>query len=362
MSAWNSVSEGSSEYRPIASRKRNRAILMVTRRVLAADGTRLKHGSRRHSQPAEQATDRIFPNPCSICGHLSACLLSYGASSPRVHRLTPGIEADHRLASVVTEPVAEPLIRAERLGIRFVAEGPATLDGVQFRIQAGEFVSLLGPSGCGKSTLLRLIAGLRQATSGELLVSGLSPESARRSSSGRVAFVFQDPTLLPWRTVTDNIRLPLELQGRPRQEHPSLIDEALQLIGLTAADASKRPRMLSGGMRMRVSLARALVTDPQLLLLDEPFAALDDVLRQQLNEDLVRIWQQTRWTGIFVTHNVAEAVFLSQRVLVMSARPGRIIADVPIPFAYPRTTELRADPDFGRLTVELTQKLREAVR
>ncbi len=302
---------------------------------------------------------RICASPCSIRGYQSPRSLSYRSQSARVPCLFPGIEADRRLTDVVTETVAQPLIRAERLGMRFAADGPATLDNVQFQIQAGEFVSLLGPSGCGKSTLLRMIAGLRQATAGELRVSGLPPEAARRSS-GRVAFVFQDPTLLPWRTVTDNIRLPLELQGLPRQVHQSLIEDALQLIGLTATDAIKRPRMLSGGMRMRVSLARALVTDPQLLLLDEPFAALDDVLRQQLNEELVRIWQQTRWTGIFVTHNVAEAVFLSQRVLVMSARPGRMIADVPIPFGYPRTTELRADPDFGRLTVELTQNLREA--
>jgi NitT/TauT family transport system ATP-binding protein len=150
------------------------------------------------------------------------------------------------------------------------------------------------------------------------------------------------------------------LQGSPRNGHAARIQSSLQLIGLSEADAAKRPRMLSGGMRMRVSLARALITDPDLLLLDEPFAALDDVLRQQLNEELVRIWQQTGWTGLFVTHNVSEAVFLSQRILVMSSRPGRIAAEIIVPFAYPRLPSLRGEPEFARLTVELSRRLREA--
>ncbi len=226
-------------------------------------------------------------------------------------------------------------------------------------IRQGEFVSLLGPSGCGKSTFLRLVAGLMPATSGKLTVGGEAPEVARRSAC-RVSFVFQEPNLLPWRTVADNIRLPLELQGLSRQSYAGRIEESLRLIGLTADDARKRPRNLSGGMRMRVSLARALVIQPDLLLLDEPFAALDDVLRQQLNEELVRIWTQHRWTGMFVTHNVTEAVFLSQRVLVMSKRPGTIVAEVPVPFAYPREPALRAEPGFARLCGELSQRLREA--
>lgn len=264
--------------------------------------------------------------------------------------MTPAASADHRV----------PLIEARDLEIRFPG-GPAILERVNFAVEQGEFVSLLGPSGCGKSTLLRLVAGLLEPTQGTLLVDGVAPDQSRRRGNP-VAFVFQDPTLLPWRTVTENIRLPLELQGLAAAEAPTRINSALELIGLTAADARKRPRKLSGGMRMRVSLARALVTEPRILLLDEPFAALDDVLRQQLNEDLVRIWQQRQWTGLFVTHNVAEAVFLSQRVLVLSTHPGRIQAEVTVPFPYPRTTELRGDPEFARLTLELTQQLRSAAR
>lgn len=240
------------------------------------------------------------------------------------------------------------------------AAGMPTLREVSIDIPTGQFVSLLGPSGCGKSTLLRLIAGLLTPTSGSLTVANVTPAQARTTST-RMAFVFQDPTLLPWRTVAQNLRLPLELQQVPEAEHAALISSSLQLIGLGEDDARKRPRMLSGGMRMRVSLARALVTAPELLLLDEPFAALDDVLRQQLNEELVRIWREKMWTAVFVTHNVAEAVFLSERVLVMSSRPGTLVADVPIPFAYPRTPELRGTAEFAQLTADLSARLREAV-
>jgi NitT/TauT family transport system ATP-binding protein len=162
--------------------------------------------------------------------------------------------------------------------------------------------------------------------------------------------------------VSANIALPLELRGIPKVEQTRAADEILSLVGLTADDARKRPRNLSGGMRMRVSLARALVTHPDLLLLDEPFAALDDVLRQQLNEELVRIWRDRGWTGLFVTHNVAEAVFLAQRVLVMGARPGRIVAEIRVPFDYPREPSLRAEPEFARLCGELSRQLREVSR
>jgi len=253
-----------------------------------------------------------------------------------------------------------PLIEARDLGVTFPNAEPS-LQGFHCAIQTGEFVSLLGPSGCGKSTFLRLVAGLLPATTGQLTVAQQPPERVRRGQQ-RVAFVFQEPNLLPWRTVAGNICLPLELQGAGLQDRSSRLEQSLQLIGLTAADALKRPRNLSGGMRMRVSLARALVVQPDLLLLDEPFAALDDVLRQQLNEELVRIWMQHKWTGLFVTHNVSEAVFLSQRVLVMGRRPGRIVAEVAVPFSFPREPELRSDPAFARLCGQLSQQLREAAQ
>lgn len=254
----------------------------------------------------------------------------------------------------------EPLIDAKSVGVEY-AKGKPAVANATFSISPQEFVALVGPSGCGKSTVLRAVAGLIESTSGELTIGGQLPAEARRRSQ-RVAFVFQDPTLLPWRSVADNIRLPLELQGMPRASQDEAIAKSLQLIGLSAEDARKRPKKLSGGMRMRVSLARALVTDPTLLLLDEPFAALDDVLRQQLNEELVHIWRLNRWTALFVTHNVSEAVFLSQRILIMSKRPGTIVADISIPFGESREPELRATAEFAQLCGVVSQKLRDAAR
>lgn len=246
-------------------------------------------------------------------------------------------------------------VSASRVELRF-ASGQLGVRDVSLTVRRGELVSLVGPSGCGKSTLLRMIAGLLSPTGGELHVP------ARSESDSRTAFVFQDSNLLPWRSVFDNIRLPLELRGVPMDEQRAAVESSLKLIGLKPADSSKRPRMLSGGMRMRVSLARALVTHPELLLLDEPFAALDDLLRQQLNEELLRIWTEQRWTGIFVTHNVAEAVFLSQRVLVMSKSPGTLVADIAVPFEHPRDPELRSSPEFAKLTGEVSRRLRDSAR
>jgi len=249
------------------------------------------------------------------------------------------------------------MIHAQDLGIRFGDSQPV-LQQVDLQIQANEFVSLVGPSGCGKSTLLRLVAGLLDPTEGELQVS---LEARKNPLASQQGFVFQDPTLLPWRTVQDNIRLPLELQGVSRNEQAEAVRRSLELIGLLPDDAEKYPRMLSGGMRMRVSLARALVMQPRLLLLDEPFAALDDMLRQQLNEELLGIWQQHPCTAMFVTHNVAEAVFLSQRVLIMGSQPGTIVEVIDVPFAYPRAPGLRVDVEFTQLVGKVATSLRESV-
>ncbi len=241
----------------------------------------------------------------------------------------------------------EEHVRVRSVGVQF-PEHPPVLSGVDFSVRRGEFVSLVGPSGCGKTTILRLIAHLCAPTQGSLTISQAS----------RTAYVFQEPTLLPWRNVRDNIRLPLELLRTTRSQQESAVEDSLQRIGLRDSDGGKYPRMLSGGMKMRVSLARALVTRPEILLLDEPFAALDDMLRQQLNEELLSIWQEQRWTALFVTHNVAEAVFLSQRVLVMRAHPGCIVEDVEIPFAYPRQAAIRGEAAFAALTQRISQRLR----
>jgi NitT/TauT family transport system ATP-binding protein len=224
----------------------------------------------------------------------------------------------------------------------------ATLD-----IGPGQFVSIVGPSGCGKSTLLRVIAGLVRPTAGRVFVAGREPAEARRAGL-RLSFVFQDPTLLSWRTVRDNVCLPLELTT---SAPGSSVDDVLALVGLS--DFKHRyPNELSGGMRMRVSLARALVVEPELLLLDEPFGALDDITRHVLNDELMRLRAARNWTGVFVTHNIAEAVYLSQRVLVMSRRPGRIVAEVQVPWAMPRPPELRLQGEFARLTGEVAAALR----
>lgn len=231
---------------------------------------------------------------------------------------------------------------------KYFPSGVQALHDLNLEISRGQFVSIVGPSGCGKSTFLRLVAGLDEPTSGELRVEGHDPLG--------LAFVFQDATLLPWRSVAHNITLPLELR---REDADERVAQTLELVGLTDfADAY--PAQLSGGMRMRVSIARALVTRPQILLLDEPFGALDEITRQRLNEELLRLWQEDHWTSLFVTHNVSEAVFLSQRVLVMSARPGRILADIPIPFSYPRSPYLRSAPEFIRIANGISRQLAHA--
>jgi NitT/TauT family transport system ATP-binding protein len=233
---------------------------------------------------------------------------------------------------------------------RTFPDGTEALRGVDLTVDRGEFVSVVGPSGCGKSTLLRLASGLDKATAGET-----------RVGSRRVGYVFQDPTLLPWRTVRRNVELLAELEHVSKAERRARVDEAIALVGL--ADFEKhRPRSLSGGMRMRTSLARSLVLQPDVFLFDEPFGALDEMTRERLNDELLALFADRGFAALFITHSVAEAVFLSTRVVVMSPRPGRILGDVSVPFGYPRQPELRYSEEFGKVAGEVSDLLRDVPR
>jgi NitT/TauT family transport system ATP-binding protein len=246
-----------------------------------------------------------------------------------------------------------PVITLDGVGKVF-RNGVVALDGIDLTIESGAFVSLLGPSGCGKSTLLRIVSGLTEPSHGTRRWGG------NGSTPGSIGFVFQEPTLMPWTTVADNIYLPLRLAGMARRDAASRIDEAIAAVGLEGfADAY--PRELSGGMKMRVSIARALITRPRLLLLDEPFAALDEITRLKLNEDLLRLWQSEKWTVVFVTHSVFESVFLADRVVVMRRHPGRIAADLPIVLPYPRETALRTTAEYGLQCRTVSQHLAAAM-
>ena len=240
---------------------------------------------------------------------------------------------------------------------RFGARGPLVLEGIDLDVGRGEFVSLIGPSGCGKSTLLKLIAGLEAPTSGEIRVDGREPKDAREV----VSFVFQEATLLPWRTVEANVGLALELEGRPRADVAESTAKLLDLVGLTPV-ARSYPRQLSGGQKMRVSIARALATRPRVLLLDEPFAALDEITRDRLNEELLRLREEGNWTVLFVTHSVSEAVFLSSRVVVLSPHPGRVAHQIRVDLPYPRDESVRRSMAFDALVSESSRLLREAHR
>ncbi|HWL44604.1 MAG TPA: ABC transporter ATP-binding protein [Ilumatobacter sp.] len=227
-------------------------------------------------------------------------------------------------------------------------DGTHAVDPVSFGVDAGEFVSVVGPSGCGKSTLLRIASGLTAHTAGTVTVD-------RRA----LGYVFQDATLLPWRTVRRNVELLAELGDMAQAERRQRVAEAIHLVGLTGFE-DKYPKHLSGGMRMRASLARSLVLEPDVFLFDEPFGALDEITRERLNDELIGLFQAKQFGALFITHSIAEAVFMSTRVLVMSARPGRIIAEFDVPFDYPRPPELRFDPEFARLSGEVSQALRSA--
>lgn len=241
-----------------------------------------------------------------------------------------------------------PLVQFRSVSKRY-GDGPWILEDINFAASPREFISFIGPSGCGKSTLLRIIAGLSPITSGELTLDG--------PTAGNLAFVFQEPTLLPWQTVARNVEMPLVLRGLSAAERKERRRRALAQVRLSEKE-NAYPRQLSGGQKMRVSIARALSLEPQILLLDEPFGALDEMTRDHLNEELLAIREEQAWTAFFVTHSVTEAVFLSNRIVVLSANPGRIHAEYTIPFPYPRTVETRQSDDFHHWVVTVSRALR----
>lgn len=248
-----------------------------------------------------------------------------------------------------------PMVELQGVTKKF-ANGRLIIEALGLEIQKGEFVTLIGPSGCGKSTLLKLISGLTPPSYGVIRVDGLTPANAREM----VSFVFQDATLLPWRTVLHNVSLGLELEGATRQRQQKRAGTLLTLVGL-AEVAAAYPRELSGGMKMRVSMARALATNPRLLLMDEPFAALDEMTRDRLNEELLRLRAEQNWTAVFVTHSVSEAVFLSTRIVVLAPNPGRIHASFDVDLPVPRTAAVRTSPEFDQLAAKVSRSLREAI-
>jgi NitT/TauT family transport system ATP-binding protein len=234
--------------------------------------------------------------------------------------------------------------------------GRLVLQSVDLKILKGEFVSIIGPSGCGKSTVLKLISGLTPPSAGTIRVDGMTPENARET----ISFIFQDATLLPWRTVTQNVGLGLELERVAAKRRKEEVASLLRLVGL-AEVADAYPRELSGGMKMRASIARALATNPRLLLMDEPFAALDEMTRDRMNEELLRLRAEREWTAVFVTHSVAEAVFLSTRIIVLAPHPGRVHAVLPVDLPFPRTAALRESQEFESLVARASHVLREAL-
>lgn len=246
-----------------------------------------------------------------------------------------------------TESKVAPVLAFSEIQMTF-PDGTEAVKDISFAVAPHEFVTIVGPSGCGKSTLLRIAAGLLPPSAGTITVN-----------RERLGFVFQDATLMEWRTVQRNVELLAELRGMKGKERRQRASEAIRLVGLSGFE-NHYPKSLSGGMKMRVSLARTLTLDPPIFLFDEPFGALDEITRERLNEETLKLFERKHFAGLFITHSIAEAVFLSTRVLVMSARPGRITAGFEIPFPYPRDPELRFDPAFGELSREISHALLEA--
>ncbi|MDR2326397.1 MAG: ABC transporter ATP-binding protein [Acidovorax sp.] len=264
-------------------------------------------------------------------------------------------ESAHQdMAAWVRRPAAVEVLSAEKT----YPGGVQALQPVDLRIEQGEFVTLLGPSGCGKSTLLKMIAGLLEPSDGRLLL-WRQPVSQLHASGKKMAFVFQQPTLMPWACVHRNVRLPLDLAGMPRDQADARVGDALALVGLTRF-AKALPRALSGGMQMRVSIARGLVTEPDLLLMDEPFGALDEITRHKLDAELLELWQHKKLTVVFVTHSIHEAVFLSSRVVMMAARPGRVVESFRMDAPYPRPADFVLSPAFAQHARQLQASLLRA--
>ncbi len=242
-------------------------------------------------------------------------------------------------------PTGRKALAFDRIGMVF-PDGTEALRDISFGVERGEFVTIVGPSGCGKSTLLKIASGLVTNTSGSVQVD-----------RERIGYVFQDATLLQWRTVQANVELFAELHGLGKSERRRLASEAIELVGLSGFE-NHYPKSLSGGMKMRASLARTLTLRPPVFLFDEPFGAVDEITREHLNDETQQLFQREGFAGLFITHSISEAVFMSTRVLVMSARPGRIVAEFDVPFEYPRVPDLRFDPDFAHLAGEVSHALR----
>lgn len=264
-------------------------------------------------------------------------------------------------ASAMRDDGTHPLVQIEGLGKRY-GTGPSAhqaLRGVNLAIHRGEFISLIGPSGCGKTTLLRILADLEAVTEGEVKVGGLSPREARR---GRLyGYVFQSPTLLDWRSALGNVMLPLQIMGQAREQAQRQAQAQLEQVGLGEA-AQRFPWQLSGGQQQRVSIARALALDPELLLMDEPFGALDEITRERMNQDLHELWRRTGKTVAFVTHSIAEAVFLSTRIVVMNGQAGGITQVLDVDLPHERNFETRSLPRYYELVTAVHEALRDAYR
>ncbi|MCU1527234.1 MAG: transporter ATP-binding protein [Frondihabitans sp.] len=241
---------------------------------------------------------------------------------------------------------SDTLLEFGDVSMRF-PNGTTALQHVDLTVSKGEFVTVVGPSGCGKSTLLRIASGLEKASEGTASVK-----------TDRIGYVFQDATLLPWRTVTGNVELLAELNGVPAKERAVKAQESIELVGLTGFE-DNLPKQLSGGMKMRTSLARSLTLEPELFLFDEPFGALDEITRERLNDELLRLFVDKQFAGLFITHSVSEAVYLSTKVVVMSGRPGSVVTSFDVPFPMPRSPDIRFEPDFAALVGEVSHALRE---